>query len=248
MLNIISFNFILIVLAINCQCASAVFGANSTDVKQAWVSEAEKLLGKLVLIEKKLNDKLVSPEDLAAIRELRNERETIILKLWEITGAPPVCSNDIPFISLDRNISYYRNFTEKNKNLSPEALHRIGLRKCEESLQAITWYETWKYIKKTAALSDSEFGFVIHTNPQGVMTTVPLTKDSYKRLGNAYSLWIKSNIDQLVWDSKHECFRPRNGTYENNSVLHKAFGDTEIDTAEVQRATRTLLLRYKEGQ
>ncbi len=171
MLKIISFYFILIVPTTNCQCASAVFGANSADVKQAWASEAEKLLDKLVLIGKKLNDKLVSPEDLVALRELRKERETIILKLWEITGAPPVCSSDIPFIPLARNISYYRTFIEKNNNLSPEALHRIGLRKCEESLQAITWYETWKYIKKTAALSDSEFGFVILTNPQGVMTT-----------------------------------------------------------------------------
>ncbi len=246
MLKIISFYFILIVPTTNCQCASAVFGANSADVKQAWVSEAEKLLGKLVLVGKKLNAKLVSPEGLVAILELKNERRTIILKLWEITGAPPVCSSDTLLMPIARNISYYRNFIEKNKDLSPEALHRIGLRKCEESLQAITWYEAWKYIKKTAALSDLEFGFMILTNPPGGM--LPLTKGSYKRLSKAYSLWLKSNIDQLVWDSKHECFRPRNGTYVNNSVLHKAFDDIEIDIAEVQRSIRTALLRYKEGQ
>ena len=232
----------------NSLTGTVAVSADEIHKKHAWVVEAEELTNRLLEITQNRKTKKF-PDDYPAMLKLAQERSTVLLRLWEITGAPPICGKEIPHTDSSKNISYYREYIDKHKYLSSEALHKIGLTKCKEALKTRLWLYASNYVMVKASLPKSEFRkTIVHTNPPGMLSLLPLTKESCDRLTKAYSLWLESNKDNFVWDHRLECFRPKSGKYKNTAGLAKALTDTEIDTVETSRAINVWSKKQKEKQ
>ncbi len=246
MQQIISVFFLSYMMITCCLPGVSIVRANEIPKTQMWVEEAKELTNELEVLanrmeglRRKLRENL-EYNNYTALGNLVPKRTKIFLKLWKVTGSPPLLDKELPYVDDKKNVHFYRKFIEDNKELSSEALHRIGLKKCQESLKTPLWRYAVDYAANKTTLS--KLGLIpsweVYTNPPGMLHTDPLTQKSRDRLAKAYSKWLESNDEQFIWDVRANCFYPKSGKYKNTAGLANAIMNTKTDTVETSRAIK----------
>jgi hypothetical protein len=108
--------------------------------------------------------------------------------LWLTTGLPfAQRQTDEPMHEyVKRNADAYRTFVEKNKELSEESIHRMGMESAVNAFGSPLWYMTLQYLKKQGGLRYYDYVIDVRSTPTTALEVVPLAcQSSYQRMSDA---------------------------------------------------------------
>ena len=209
--------------------------------QQKWVLRAEGLLAKLgALADTCPKVEPRSWEEILASRESvlsftgayrRSRRaDRLLWRLWLATGMPPllpVSADETQRSFFQRNAVAYRQYIDRNRNLSEGDLHAAGLANAAVAVGTPLWYPALQYFDRISGVPLRDLVIINSTPGYFVLgwEAVTLRKQTSDVIASGLSVWVEANRGRMLWDSERGRFGARDAEFVGDGALMKQVGE-----------------------